>query len=341
MNKIKTNINIAKNIISQYELDTEVYIVDGLDYGSYNVIRDCIYLNEQYHSSEEFNLSCGLRQSISDTFRFSAIFMFPAALLGIPSEIFVIISPIHLFMQFWYHTKLINKMGWLELVIITPSHHRVHHAINKEYLDKNYGQIFIFWDKIFNTFQKELKTVSPVYGILRPAKTWNPIIINFKHLLQLIQDFWHTKNKLDKIIIWFMPTGWRPGDIILKYPIQTISKALELIKYNTKNSKKLIIWSWFQLCISMVIMFYIFIEINNFNIYVLYLHVLFLMLHIFSYTSLLDGSQYVILVETINFIFGIIIINIQKFYYTDFGIIIYLFFSLCFTIYFLKKEKLL
>ena len=134
-----------------------------------------------HHSSEEFNLSCALRQSISETFKFSAIFMIPAALFGIPVEIFIILGPIHLFMQFWYHTRLIDKMGFLEYILVTPSHHRVHHAINPEYLDRNYSQILIIWDKLFNTFQEELVDVPPVYGTLRPASTWNPIIINIKH----------------------------------------------------------------------------------------------------------------------------------------------------------------
>ena len=85
-------------------------------------------------------------------------------------------------------------MGWLEKIIVTPSHHRVHHAINPEYLDKNYGQIFVIWDKIFGSFQPELETVKPVYGTLRPVRTWNPVIINYKHLWQLLQDAYRTKK---------------------------------------------------------------------------------------------------------------------------------------------------
>jgi len=151
-----------------------------------------------HHSSEEFNLACALRQSISSTFEFSAALMLPAALLGVPWEIFAILGPLHLFMQFWYHTRLIDKMGILEYILITPSHHRVHHAINPEYLDRNYGQIFIVWDKVFNTFQPELKSIEPVYGTLRPVSTWNPIIINFKHLWQLIKDAWHAEKFIEK-----------------------------------------------------------------------------------------------------------------------------------------------
>ena len=106
-----------------------------------------------HHSSEEFNLACALRQSISSLINFFTIFLLPAAVLGIPAQIIAIIAPIHLFAQFWYHTVHIGRMGFLESFLVTPSHHRVHHAINPEYIDKNHGQIFIVWDKLFGTFQ--------------------------------------------------------------------------------------------------------------------------------------------------------------------------------------------
>ena len=184
-----------------------------------------------HHSSEEFNLSCALRQSVSNTLRFSAIFMIPAALLGVPASIFAILGPLHLFLQFWYHTQLIGKLGFLEYILVTPSHHRVHHAINSIYIDKNYSQILIIWDKLFGTFQPELDDVKPVYGTLKQAETWNPIIINFKHLLQLIRDSWHAERTLDKLRIWFMPTGWRPPDVKEKYPLKEITGLKKQIKY--------------------------------------------------------------------------------------------------------------
>ena len=110
-----------------------------------------------HHSSEDFNLSCALRQSISNTIKFSAIFMIPGALLGVPASVFAVLGPIHLFMQLWYHTQLIGNLGVLEYIFVTPSHHRVHHAINDEYIDKNYGQILIIWDKILQSANRELK----------------------------------------------------------------------------------------------------------------------------------------------------------------------------------------
>ena len=243
-----------------------------------------------HHSSEEFNLSCALRQEISAIVRFGAIFMIPAALLGISPTIFAVLGPIHLFMQFWYHTRLINKMGWLEKFLVTPSHHRVHHAINTKYMDKNYGQILIVWDKLFGTFQAELEEEKPVFGIIRPANTWNPIIINYKHTWQLLKDAYFAKAWKDKIRIWFMPTGWRPKDVENLHPITTVDSKSQ-IKYQTKNSYKLIIWSFFQMAITgslMLLMFTIASKISNITLFFL---ALFLILNVFSYTSMLDGRK--------------------------------------------------
>ena len=245
-----------------------------------------------HHSSEEFNLACALRQSISDTVKFGAILMIPAALLGVPASIFAVLGPIHLFMQFWYHTRLIDKMGWLEKVIVTPSHHRVHHGINPEYLDKNYSAIFIIWDKLFGTFQPELTDVKPVYGILRPANTWNPVIINYKHLWQLIQDAFHTERLWDKIRIWFMPTGWRPEDVARKYPLKTIENPFEQTKYKSENSLQLIGWAWLQMIITLGFMFQLFAMVNHIESISIFMIALFLAVNVFSYTSLLDGKKY-------------------------------------------------
>jgi alkylglycerol monooxygenase len=156
-------------------------------------------------------------------------------LLGVPASVVAVVAPLHLFAQFWYHTQHINKMGFLEKIIVTPSHHRVHHAINKEYLDKNYGQIFIFWDKWFGTFQEELPDVKPVYGITRPVQTWNPIKINFMHLWLLVKDAWNTKSWKDKFRIWMMPTGWRPADVAEKYPVYKIEDVYNFEKYATRT----------------------------------------------------------------------------------------------------------
>ena len=297
-----------------------------------------------HHSSEEFNLSCALRQSISDTVRFGAIFMVPAAFLGIPAYIFVVIGPIHLFMQFWYHTRLIDKLGWLENIIVTPSHHRVHHAINPEYLDKNYSQIFIIWDKLFGSFQSELPDVKPVYGILRPAKTWNPVVINFKHIWQLIKDAVRTERVWDKIRIWFMPTGWRPDDVKLKHPVKTIEDPSEQVKYKTENSISLIYWSCIQMSVGLALMFHLLVLSSSVSTPSALLYALFLVVHVFAYTSLLDKRNYGMYFEGIKFILGMVLFVISDltwFHSPNYVSIImgfYFILSFSITLYFIKTE---
>ena len=187
-----------------------------------------------HHSSEEFNLACALRQSITNNLGIGILFLVPAAILGIPPQMISILGPLHLFGQFWYHTRHIGKLGWIEYILVTPSQHRVHHAINEEYIDKNLAAIFCVWDRAFGTFQEELDDVPCVYGTLKPVQTWNPILINFQHIYYLIQDAWHTSNLVDKFKIWFMPTGWRPNDVIVKIPRSKVEDVFSQKKYKPK-----------------------------------------------------------------------------------------------------------
>ena len=299
-----------------------------------------------HHSSEEFNLSCALRQSISNTIRFAAIFMIPAALLGIPTKIFAILGPLHLFMQFWYHTQLIGKLGLLEYILVTPSHHRVHHAINPEYIDRNYSQILIFWDKLFGTFQPELDDVKPVYGTLKPAQTWNPVIINFKVLWQLIKDAWHTERILDKIRIWFMPTGWRPADVKEKYPLQEVTNPEKQIKYKTENSILLVANSWVQLNITIILMFHMFTIIPSFSAILNYLYAIMLIVNVFSFTSTLDHRNYALVAESLKFSLGFSLLYFQNYSWFGlsgfyvYGLIFYFIISFLLTYYFQNEIKI-
>tara|TARA_B100001142_G_scaffold313216_1_gene349483 strand:+ start:853 stop:2079 length:1227 start_codon:yes stop_codon:yes gene_type:complete len=295
-----------------------------------------------HHSSEEFNLSCGLRQSISIIFKFAAILFVPAALMGIDPMIFAVLGPIHLFMQFWYHTRLIGNLGFLEHIIVTPSHHRVHHAINPEYLDRNFGQILIVWDKMFGTFQSELKTSEPVYGILRPAKTWNPILINFKHTYQLCKDAWRAESYYDKLRIWFMPTGWRPDDVSARYPIKHIDDPRHQVKYDTDHSNIFIIWSWFQFGVALIMMLHMFTVVHNYSGALGYMYVGLIFAHIFSFTTLLDGRKYGVFAELVKVALATYILLSQSFNWyglnvgLSYFICIYLALSLSLTI---KKIK--
>ena len=304
-----------------------------------------------HHSSEEYNLPCALRQSISDVFSFNIFILFPLAFLGIPTEVFAIVVPIHLFAQFWYHTQHITKMGVLEKVIVTPSHHRVHHAINPEYIDKNFAQIFIFWDKMFGTFQPELETVPPVYGIKKPAQTWNPIIISFQHAGRIWLDFFRTNSWKDKARIWFMPTGWRPEDMAKKYPIEIIENPYDQVKYQPQITMEIKVWSAFQLVFTVATAMFLFNNLTLFSFGFSLLIGAFVFVAVYSYTTIMDGKHYGLWIELFKSLFALVAIRYlgQEFEFNQFWMIflaiLFIYHAICgaITLVFLalKREFLL
>jgi hypothetical protein len=195
-------------------------------------------------------------------------------------------------------------MGFLEHILVTPSHHRVHHAINPEYLDKNHSQIFIIWDKLFKTFQAELEAVPPVFGITRPAQTWNPIRINFQHFSLLISDAWRAENWKDKYTIWFKPTGWRRKHFEEKYPVKKITNIYDFDKYGTTASSKLVYWSISQALITLLFVSFFFANIGTIGLPFIFIYGLFVFLTNYSYTELMDESPFSVYWETIRVLFG-------------------------------------
>lgn len=268
-----------------------------------------------HHSSEEFNLACALRQSVAGIVKVFAIFLLPAALLGVPEQVIAIVAPLHLFAQFWYHTQHIDKMGFLEKIIVTPSHHRVHHAINKEYIDKNYGQIFIFWDKWFGTFQPELAEAPPVYGITRPVQTWNPIKINYQHVWLMLRDTWRTKSFTEKISLWFKPTGYRPADVTEKYPVYKIENVYQFEKYNTRTSPGFTVWCWLQLLMILAFVSYLFGNIaliNSIDKSFIIWYAVFLFFCVYALTDMMDRNTSAIVWEIIRSSAGLIFLYSQN-----------------------------
>jgi len=138
-----------------------------------------------HHEGEHFSLSLGIRNSW-----YSSLTSFPffiiMAVIGIPVEMFVIVSSTHYFIQFYNHNHLVRNSGWLEYIMVTPSHHRVHHGKNDPYIDKNFGGTFVFWDKIFGTFQKEDASNPVEFGVHNPIESYNPILINNIPFLKLL-----------------------------------------------------------------------------------------------------------------------------------------------------------
>ena len=263
-----------------------------------------------HHSSEEFNLACALRQSISNLIGYFPLMLIPAALLGVPHKVIAILAPIHLFAQFWYHTQHIGKMGWLEYIIVTPSQHRVHHAINPEYIDKNLGQILCIWDRWFGTFQEEMKEVPPQYGVLKPAATWNPVLINFQHIWRLIKDAWRTDNYRDKLRIWFMPTGWRPADVKERYPVPIIEDVFHFKRYQTPASNVLKGYAIFQMLTTLIFLLFMFYNFSNIGVDGLLIFGAFIFVGIYGYTTLMDRSAASVWIETLRGLIGLIFIGV-------------------------------
>ena len=264
-----------------------------------------------HHSSEEFNLACALRQSITNNLGIGILFLIPAALLGVPAKIISILGPLHLFGQFWYHTRHIGKLGWLEYILVTPSQHRVHHAINEEYIDKNLAAIFCIWDRAFGTFQEELDDVPCVYGTLKPVNTWNPILINFQHLSYLIQDAWHTNNIGDKLKIWFMPTGWRPKDIIDKYPRNSVDNVYDQKKYKPNYTILHKIFVGFHFITLNIVLFIFLNSFADLTIFDKSGYLILIFSTIFSFSSIMDGFKWSVSFEFIRIFIGLIVILLQ------------------------------
>ncbi len=299
-----------------------------------------------HHSSQEFNLACALRQSISNLLGYGAIFLIPAALFGVPHKVIALLAPLHLFGQFWYHTKHIGRLGLLEYIFVTPSQHRVHHAINPEYVDKNLSAIFCIWDRLFGTFQEELENVPCVYGTLKPVNTWNPFIINFQHLWYLSIDAWYTKKLINKIKIWFMPTGWRPNDVKERYKRDKIIDVYNQQKYKIEYRNIHIFYAVFHFTYINAVLWLLltgYDELEN-NLKIFYS--IFIVTTIFGFTSVMDSYKWASYIELLRLMLSLILINNMfefenfSFYLFNFYFMFSIFLTLMVSNYLSKENKM-
>ena len=299
--------------ITQLEESTMLYIVafvciDFASYWNHRLNHSInVFWNRHivHHSSEEFNLACALRQSVSALLGFGALFLLPAALLGIPHKVITVLAPLHLFGQFWYHTKHIGKLGWLEYIFVTPSQHRVHHAINPIYIDKNLSAIFCIWDRIFGTFQEELADEPCVYGTLKPVQTWNPLLINFQHNWGLAKDAWYTKRWADKFRLWFMPTGWRPKDVAARFPRPIVENVFAQKKYAPVYSTKHKLIALFHFTGITVILGYFLSHFGDLTYERQVAFGILVITTVFGFTSLMDGYRWAAPFEMVRGLIGL------------------------------------
>ncbi|XP_064532170.1 alkylglycerol monooxygenase isoform X1 [Pseudopipra pipra] len=170
--------------------------------------------HQVHHSSEDYNLFTALRQSVLQKYT-SWMFNLPMALF-IPPSVFAVHLQFNLLYQFWIHTEVITKLGPLEWILNTPSHHRVHHGRNPYCIDKNYGGTLIIWDRIFGTFEAEDAKV--VYGLTHPVNSFDPIMLQLRPLAHIWNTFWATPGFCNKLSVIFKGPGWGPGKPRLGLP---------------------------------------------------------------------------------------------------------------------------
>lgn len=168
-----------------------------------------------HHQSQHYNLSTALRQTSSGAL-LGWVFYVPMAVIGVPPLLFGIVALVDLLYQFWVHTEQVGKLGWFDRVFCSPSNHRVHHAVNDDYLDKNYGGILVLWDRWFGTFKEEAAPC--VYGTRGALNSWDPLWANGAVYWALLKDSWHTRSWADKLRVWIKPPGWRPADVLAQLP---------------------------------------------------------------------------------------------------------------------------
>ena len=197
-----------------------------------------------HHQSEDYNLSTALRQTGTGAF-VSWVFYIPMFLIGIPSYVFISVASLNLIYQFWVHSEHIPKLGWFENYFVTASNHRVHHAQNEQYIDKNYGGVFIIWDRMFGTHKIENEDEPCIYGIRGTLNTFNPIWANLHVYVKIMREMWSSRDWKDKLYAPFARTGWSPKS--LPYQIEKDNfNAESFKKFNPVISKQHKIYALFQ-----------------------------------------------------------------------------------------------
>ena len=174
------------------------------------------------------------------------------ALCGIPMAVFLPVGVIQLFYQFWPHTRHIGRLGVLDRWIQTPSNHRVHHAQNDIYVDRNYVGVFLLWDHLFGTFQEEREDEPCIYGVRLQLKSWNPVWANLHYYWIMLRDSWHTRSWPDKLRVWYAPPGWRPADVSSRFPKQRYDLYRDFQRFDTPRARSLSVYVLVQFTVILI-----------------------------------------------------------------------------------------
>ncbi len=188
------------------------FLDDFTYYWFHRISHECRFwwaAHVNHHSSQHYNLSTAIRQSWSSVVVGTWMPWIPLAWLGFPPAMILGAQGINLFYQFWIHTEAVDRLPrWVEYVFNTPSHHRVHHASNPRYLDRNYGGVLIIWDRLFGTFVEESRDEKVRYGIVHDIQTFNPIRIAFHEWAAIVRDLFPARSIREVVGVVFGPPGW-------------------------------------------------------------------------------------------------------------------------------------
>jgi alkylglycerol monooxygenase len=196
-----------------------------------------------HHQSEHYNLTTALRQT-SSGWLLGWMFYLPMALVGVPPSVFAVVALVDLLYQFWVHTELVGSLGWFDRWFASPSNHRVHHAVNDRYLDRNYGGIFMLWDHLFGTFVEEDVSHPPVYGTRAPLRSWNPAWANAEVYAGLAQDLRAASGPAEWWQVLTGRTGWHLSGAGMA-PAATAC-SLDRAPYDPQPSRRLLAYGVVQ-----------------------------------------------------------------------------------------------
>jgi len=272
-----------------------------------------------HHQSEDFNFTAAARITVIQAVA-RGIFWSILPIIGFPSEMIVVLLLIHGTYPFFTHTQLIGKLGWLEYIIVTPTHHGVHHSSNPEYLDKNYGDMLIIWDKIFGTYAKE--TVKPKYGLTKSLGSHSFLWQHFHYFLELFVAVRLAKSFKQKLkVIFGSPNDHDPR--IRPYLEQKLSQKVIHIRL----SDKLIYAILLKTITTTIILFLAILFSHYFSKSTLYFSAIFIILSVIITGAMLEQKRWIFHLEYIRFFIVCLLINsfVGSFYSLIFSLTIIVF----------------
>jgi sterol desaturase/sphingolipid hydroxylase (fatty acid hydroxylase superfamily) len=253
-----------------------------------------------HHQSEDYNLTTALRQTSIDFYGF--LFYLPFFFLGFPAEILFTVVSLNLIYQFWVHTKHVPKLGPIEWLFVTPSNHRVHHARNKIYVDRNYGGVFIIWDRLFGSFQEELAEEPVVFGLRKPLNSWNPIWANVHVYWRLGLDFFAIPGVVNKFKLLFKPPGWRAENIASQCRLR--EEHVDLGKrFDPEISSFSRTYTFIQFLLTVVLSLGVLLGAGSLNYSLLFLAVSYLFYAFYVHGAWLEGKEVALSLEIVRLVF--------------------------------------